>query len=377
MPLRVGVIGCGNIFDIYLTNAMLFRDVEYVACADIKPDVAREQAAKYGLRAETVDALLSATDIDIVLNLTVPNAHFEVSLGALRAGKHVYTEKPLATSVEEGRKLGAVARTTGLRIGGAPDIFLGPSMQLARTLLEHGAIGDVVTGLSAFLGRGMEHWHPNPEFFYRKGTGPILDIGPYYVSVLTALLGPVRVVRSTGRIGATERIITSPGPFCGRTINVETFTTVNSLLSFQSGAEVVLMGSWDVWSHGVRRIELHGTAGSLRLPNPNWFDGDVELFKANADRWKVVELSVCRMCRKNYPWEGDHHANYRGVGLAEMAHSIIAGRPHRASGEFILHSLAVLTSIVRSAETGTIVEIFDTCEIPKAMTNQEADALFW
>jgi predicted dehydrogenase len=376
MYLRVGVIGCGNISDIYLTNAPLFKDLKYVACADLKDDAAAKQANQYGLRHDSIEGLLTAADIDVVLNLTVPNAHYEVSMQALRSGKHVYSEKPISASVEEGRSLLTTADNLGLRVGGAPDIILGPSTQLAKSLVSEGQIGDVVTAVSCVMGRGMEHWHPNPAFFYQKGAGPVLDVGPYNIASLTAILGPVRSVRATGRIGSPERLITAPGAAHGTTIKVETFTSVNALLTFCSGTEVTFLASWDVWSHGMRPTEIHGTRGSLRVPHPNWFDGTVEIYRDTKREWVFLEPGVSRMTEKNYYWFGGHYANYRGAGLADMARAILDGRPHRCSGRFALHTLAVLTGIVESAESGSVIQLQDSCEIPAPLTDTEADNLF-
>jgi predicted dehydrogenase len=376
MYLRVGLIGTGNISDIYLKNAPLFKSLKYVACADLRDEVAERQANKYGLRHDSVEGLLNASDIDIALNLTVPAAHYEVSSSAIQSGKHAYSEKPLSTSLEDGRKLLATADHLGLRVGTAPDIFLGPSIQLAKSLVSEGQIGEVVSAVGSIMTRGMEHWHPNPTFFYQKGAGPVLDLGPYYISALTVLLGPVRCVRATGRIGSKERLITAPGAGYGTTITVETLTSVNALLSFSSGAEAIFMASWDVWSHGMRPIEIYGTRGSIRVPNPNWFGGTVEIYRDTKREWESLEASTSRMAEPNYHWNGGYFANYRGAGLADMAQAILDDRPHRCSGRFALHTLAVLAGIIESAESGRSIEIQDTCEIPTAITDAEAHSLF-
>jgi predicted dehydrogenase len=376
MYLRVGLIGCGNISDIYLTNAPLFKNLKYIACADLNDDATAKQANKYGLRHDSIKELLSASDIDVVLNLTVPNAHYEVSALALRWGKHVYSEKPISTSLEEGRSFLTTADNLGLRVGAAPDIILGPSTQLAKSLVSEGQIGEVVTAVSCVMNRGMEHWHPNPAFFYQKGAGPVLDVGPYNIASLTAILGPVRSVRATGRIGSQERLITAPGAAHGTTIKVETLTSVNALLTFCSGAEATFLASWDVWSHGMRPTEIHGTRGSLRVPNPNWFDGTVEIYRDTQCEWVSLEPSTARMGEPNYHWRGGYYANYRGAGLADMARAILDDRPHRCTGRFALHTLAVLAGMIESAENGNVVELQDTCDIPASLTDTEADNLF-
>ena len=225
--------------------------------------------------------LLKSDDVDIVLNLTIPEAHAEVSLQAIDAGKHVYSEKPLATAVADGVAIVAAAQAKGLRVGAAPDTVLGAGIQEARALIDAGAIGKPLTGLAAVMSHGMEHWHPNPGFFFRAGAGPVFDMGPYYLSALVTLLGPVASVQATGQIGFKERIVTTPGsPVHGQSIKVETLTNVHALLDFASGAQVTFLASWDVWKHGVPPIELHGQKASLRLPDPNWFGGDLQIAAA-------------------------------------------------------------------------------------------------
>ena len=198
--MRVGIIGCGNISDIYVRNAKLFRDIEIIACADINPSAAERLALKYSLRETSVRALLAADDIEIILNLTLPVAHAEVSRAAIAAGKHVYSEKPLATSLQDAVALIEEAEAKDLRVGCAPDTILGAGLQTAKALIDEGRVGQIITGLAAVMTKGMEHWHPNPALFYQKGAGPMLDLGPYYVSALTALLGPVSQVRAVGQI---------------------------------------------------------------------------------------------------------------------------------------------------------------------------------
>src|SRR6201997_5023486 len=278
--MRVGIIGCGNISDIYVRNAKLFRDIEMVACADINPAAAERLANKYSLREADVSTLLAADDIEIILNLTLPVTHAEVSRAAIAAGKHVYSEKPLATSLQDGVALMEAAEAKDLRVGCAPDTILGAGLQSAKALIDEGRVGPIVTGLAAVMTKGMEHWHPNPVVFYQKGPGPVLELGPYYVSALTALLGPVSEIRAVGRISPAERRF-GEGPNKGKTLSAGTFTTLNSILTFSSGATVSFLASWDVWRHGVRPIELHGTLASIRVPDPDTFGGDGELSANN------------------------------------------------------------------------------------------------
>jgi predicted dehydrogenase len=274
--LGVGVIGCGNISAAYMRLAPLFRGIEMRACADANQAAAKARAEEFGLREETVDGLLAADDVDIVVNLTIPAAHYEISRRAIEAGKHVYSEKPFVLSVEEGKALAELAEKKGVRVGSAPDTFLGGSHQLARHVIDSGAIGKVVSGTCHVMSHGMEHWHPNPDFFFQPGGGPILDLGPYYISNLVQLAGPVRQVAARTSIPAKERTITSQPRF-GETIPVETPTTIHALLEFENGAVVTLNASWDVWNHNHSPMELYGEEGSLFLPDPNFFGGEVRL----------------------------------------------------------------------------------------------------
>jgi predicted dehydrogenase len=370
--MRVGIVGCGNISDIYVRNAKLFRDIEIIACADLDPAAAERLANKYSLRETNVRTLLAADDIEIILNLTLPAAHAEVSRAAIAAGKHVYSEKPLAIFLKDGVALMEEAEAKSLRVGCAPDTILGAGLQSAKALIDQGLVGPIVNGLAAVMTKGMEHWHPNPVVFYQKGAGPALDLGPYYVSALTALLGPVSEVRAVGRISPSERRF-GEGPKKGETFSAGTFTTLNAILTFSSGAIVSFLASWDVWRHGVRPIELHGTLASIRVPDPDTFGGDVELsanrtllnihdpnsvaLAGNQVDWLIHKTDQKAFGGINYPLGNPVVANYRSLGLAEMANAIVEGRPHRCSGRFALHALAVMLGIIDSAESGHTVTI--------------------
>ena len=371
--IGVGIIGCGNISAAYMRLAPLFRGFEIRACADISDQAARARAEEFGLRAETVDGLLAAGDIDIVVNLTIPAAHFEVSGRILNAGKHVYSEKPFVLSVEEGYQLADRARAKGLRIGSAPDTFLGGSHQLARNLIDSGAIGKVTGGTCYVLSHGMEDWHPNPDFFFKPGGGPVLDVGPYYITNLVQLIGPVKRVAAMSATPSPERTITSQ-PRHGEKIPVETPTTFQALLEFENGAIVTLGASWDVWRHGHSPMELYGEDGSLFLPDPNFFSGDLQMTKRAefTDALPAWEhpLSVVN--------EGDGErgvANYRASGLADMAQAIADGRPHRCSLELALHVVEIMTAILQSGEDGRFKSLETRCERPQALSPAEAAAL--
>ena len=374
-PMRVGLVGCGNISDIYLQNGRRFRDIVFTACADINAEAAKRQAERYAIHGRSVNDLLKSDDVDIVLNLTIPEAHAQVSLQAIDAGKHVYSEKPLATAVAEGVALVAAAQARELRLGAAPDTVLGAGVQEARALIDADSIGKPLTGLAAVMSHGMEHWHPNPGFFFRAGAGPVFDMGPYYLSALVTLLGPVASVQAMGQIGFDERIVTTPGSHLhGQSIKVETLTNVHALLDFASGAHVTFMASWDVWKHGVPPIELHGEKASLRLPDPNWFGGDLLIAWQN-EEWRTLHTDEKTFGVKNWPKAEPKFANDRGLGLADMARAIVDSRPHRASGAIALHVLAVMAGILEAANGGRRVAIAPACERPGPLGETEAKGL--
>jgi predicted dehydrogenase len=367
--LGIGVVGCGNISAAYMRLAPFFADIEMRACADLNIDTAKARASEFGLRAESIDALLAANDIDIIVNLTFPKAHFAVSKQILEAGKHVYSEKPFVLSLQEGRKLCAIAKAKGLRIGSAPDTFMGGTHQLARHLIDTGAVGRITSGTCFVQSPGLEMWHPNPDFFFQSGGGPILDLGPYYISNLVQLLGPVARVMAMSTSASDYRTITSE-PRKGEKIKVETPTTIHAIMQFTSGAQITFCASWDVWQHGHSHMELYGTEGTLHVPDPNFFGGELRM----SEKESFVTPSIAW----DHPFSkanDDGHANYRGAGLADMAQAIIAGRPHRCSNDFALHVVDVMTAILHSGGTNTVVELSTTCARPEALTPDAAQAL--
>lgn len=367
--LGIGVIGCGNISAAYMRLAPLFGGIEMRACADMNPSAAETRATEYGLRAQSVDALLAADDIDIVVNLTIPDAHFAVSRQVLEAGKHVYSEKPFVLSVKEGAELGQIAADRGLRVGSAPDTFLGGAHQLARHLVDSGAVGKITSGTCFVQSPGMEMWHPNPDFFFKPGGGPVLDLGPYYISNLVQLLGPVKRVGAMSSMGSKTRTITSE-PRHGETIEVETPTTIHALLEFQSGASITYCASWDVWEHGHSNMELYGQSGTLHVPDPNFFGGEVRM-TARSEFVNGTPAWDHPFSRTN---DGTR-ANYRCAGLADMAQAIVADRPHRCSLEFSLHVVDVMTGILASGDTGQFIDMSTTCSRPEELGIAGASAL--
>lgn len=303
--LGIGVIGCGNISAAYMRLAPLFNNIEFRTCADLNEAAAKARAEEFGLRALTVDELLATEDIDIVVNLTIPAAHFDITKRILEAGKHAYSEKPYVLTLEEGEALKAVADAQGLRVGSAPDTFLGGAHQLARAALDEGRIGDIVGGTCHVMSFGMEHWHPNPDFFFLPGGGPILDLGPYYITNLVQLIGPVKSVTAMTGMGRKTRTI-GTGPRLGEDIPVKTPTNIHSLLEFESGAIFTIGTSWDVKAHRHGNMEIYGLDGSIYVPDPNFFGGEVLL--ASPDGEEVARRPRPSVWRGQYAGRRRHRA---------------------------------------------------------------------
>jgi len=342
---KVGVVGCGNISGIYFKNGKWLDSIEIVACADLVPERARAKAAEFGIpRSCTVEELLADPEIEIVINLTIPIAHAEVALAALEAGKCVYNEKPLAITRADGRKMLDLAKSKGLLVGGAPDTFMGGGLQTCRKLIADGAIGEPVAVSAFMLCHGHESWHPDPEFYYKVGGGPMFDMGPYYVTALVSLIGPIRRVTGSARITFPQRTITSQ-PKNGTKINVDVPTHVAGVMDFANGAVGTLVTSFDVWSHRMPNIEIYGTEGSLGVPDPNSFGGPVLLRKPGDKDWNDIPLTHI------------YAENSRGLGVADMAYALRSGRPARASGELAYHVLDVMHAFHDASRDGRHVEL--------------------
>jgi predicted dehydrogenase len=371
----VGIIGCGVISETYLRLAPLFKGLELRLLADILPAASARRADEFGVRAVSVEDLLAAPEIDMVVNLTPPEAHYPVMKSILEAGKHAYGEKPLVLTLEQGEDLRRISEAKGLRVGSAPDTFLGGSHQLARRLLDDGQVGAVVAGTAHVMTHGMEHWHPNPDFFFLPGAGPVLDVGPYYITNLIQLLGPVRRVVALASSATPTRRILTEGPRRDEVIPVKTPTNIHALMEFRSGATIAFSASWDVWAHRHPNMDLYGMDGSLFVPDPNFFGGLLQM----AGRDGVVRdvetwdhpFGIDNQSRPGRP----RVANYRTAGLADMAQALAEGRPHRCSLELCLHAVDVMTGILRAGETGAFVEMSTTCERPAALGPAEARAL--
>jgi len=371
--LGIGIIGCGNISTAYLRLAPLFKGLEVRAVADLNLDAAQAQASAFDVRAHSVEELLAADDIDIVVNLTIPDAHFEVTRAILQAGKHAYSEKPIVLTQEQGEALRALATEKGLRVGSAPDTFLGGAHQAARAAIDAGEIGDVVAGTAHVMNHGMEHWHPNPDFFFLPGAGPMLDIGPYYVTNLIQLLGPVARVAALTSTPATTREILSE-PRRGEVIPVKTPTNIHALLDFENGATITLSTSWDVWAHRHGHMELYGSKGTMFLPDPNWFSGDVEIVDAEGNS-TMLDTDTHPFGIPNQDNHGVAKANYRTAGLADMAAAMQDGRPHRCALELALHAVDVMTAVLDAGEKGEVIKLSSTCQRPEPLTVDAAKAL--
>jgi len=345
--VRVGIIGCGNISQAYFNGAKLFEVLEVVACADLNPEAAKAKAAENGCVAQTVDELLANPDVDLVVNLTIPAVHAEVSLAALNAGKHVHCEKPLAVHLEDAKKVIDLAGEKGLLVGCAPDTFLGAGLQTARKMVDDGWIGKVFSGTAFMMSRGPESWHPNPAFFYEVGGGPMFDMGPYYITALVHLLGPVKEVSGVTTRAFEERIATCKEQF-GKLLPVSVPTHSSGTLVFHSGAIVTVTISFDVHSHGHSPIELYGSEGSLKVPDPNTFGGPLEIWTPTTGEWRNQALS--------HPYS----ENSRSIGAADMAYAILDGtrkRSNRSSGALAYHVLEVMHAFEKSSDLKKHVSI--------------------
>lgn len=370
----IGIIGCGNISAAYLRLAPAFKGLSVRAVADMNMASAKARADEFGTRAQSVDDLLANPEVHVVINLTIPDAHYAVSKRILEAGKHVYSEKPLVLTLEEGETLRRLAASKGLSVGCAPDTILGGAHQQARAIIDEGRIGTITAGCAAVLNFGMEHWHPNPDFFFLPGAGPMLDLGPYYVANLINFLGPVRRVGALTSSARSERLI-SNGPRNGETVPVKTPTNIHALLEFASGATVNLSTSWDVFAHKRANMELYGTEGSIIVPDPNMFSGRIEV--AGRDGvWAEVPAwdHPLGVFNSDHPKVGPH-ANWRTAGLADMIAALTDGREARCSLDRALHGVEVMTACLTSGETGQFVTMTTTCTRPAALSPAEATRL--
>jgi predicted dehydrogenase len=358
--LPIGIIGCGNISAAYLKAMADFPILDIRGIADLDPAAAAARADEFGLAARSIKELLADDAIELVVNLTVPKAHVPVAMDVLAAGKHTYSEKPLGVTFDEGRRLAEAADAKGLRIGAAPDTFLGGGHQAARAVIDSGALGQPVGGSAFFMCPGHERWHPNPGFYYEAGGGPMLDMGPYYITDLVNLLGPVAEVAAFATALRSERVITSE-PRNGERIPVEVATHVAGVMAFENGAVVQIGMSFDVAGHRHLPIEIYGTEGSLLVPDPNRFGGEIQLLKKGGEFAEV---------------QGEHpysDGNFRSIGVADMAHAIRSGRPHRADGALALHVLEVMEAFQKAADQGRTIAIGTRTQRPAPLSASLTD----
>jgi predicted dehydrogenase len=358
---KIGFIGCGNISGIYFENITnLFKEIEIIGVTDIVRDRAENAAEKYGIKKVYKDMteLLADSEVDIVFNLTRPYEHFNVTMAALEAGKHVYTEKPLGASLDEAIKMRDLAKKKNLQIGGAPDTFLGAGLQTCRKLIDDGFIGDVFGASAYMVCRGHESWHPDPEFYYKYGGGPMMDMGPYYLTALISLLGSVKTVTGMTKASLSERTITSQ-PFHGKKIQVDVPTYITGTMNFQNNAIGTIFTTFDVYTAQVPRIEIYGSAGTLCVPDPNYFDGPVRLSRGGMQDFAEVPLLF------------DYKENSRGLGLADMAKALETGRSVRAGGDLLFHIVEIMTGFERASNERKFIDMESTVERPKPMVSPD------
>lgn len=352
-PLRVGIVGCGAIAGAYLTTFATLEAIRLVAVADLDAARAQTVADEQGVRALTVEQIMADDEVDLILNLTIPAAHASVALQAITAGKSVYGEKPLAVTTSEAAEVLAAATEAGVVVGCAPDTVLGTGTQTARRAIDDGLLGTPISATATMVTPGHERWHPNPDFYYQPGGGPLLDMGPYYVSSLVTLLGPVSSVIGAASHTRSSRTIGS-GARAGEIVPVDIDTHVTGVLLHTSGALSTLVMSFDAIASHASRIEVHGDHASMVVPDPNRFDGEVLLRTLADTEWKTLEPS------------GGYVDSSRGYGLADLATTASGAEP-RAGGELAYHVLDVMESLLASAHSGASVTVGSTCERPAAV----------
>jgi predicted dehydrogenase len=351
-PVKVGLVGSGFISGIYLENSKVFKSFDVVACADLLIERAQGRAEEYGVpKACSTEEIMANPEIEIVLNLTTPDGHHKVAKQAIEAGKSVYNEKPLSIDLADGKELVDLAKENKVLIGGAPDTFLGGGMQTCRKIIGDGWIGKPVAVTAFMTCPGHESWHPEPEFYYKKGGGPMFDMGPYYLTALVNLVGPIKQVKASTKITFDERTITSE-PRNGTKIKVDVPTHVAGIMDFHNQATGVIITSFDVWSAQLPRIEVYGTYGSLSVPDPNTFGGPVQVYLPDDKEWKDVHLTH------------GYTSNSRGLGVADMAYALRSGRPHRANGDLTYHVLEAMHAFHEASDSERTVKILSTVERP-------------
>jgi predicted dehydrogenase len=359
---KIGFIGVGNIAPAYFKGCSGYDFAEVAACADMDMDRARAFANERGIRALSVDELLADDEIDIVINLTIPIAHVDVNLKIIEAGKHCYSEKPFALTREDGQRILDAASAQGVRVGSAPDTFLGAGAQTCRKLIDSGAIGEPVAATLFMMSAGPERWHPNPFFFYEYGGGPVLDMAPYYIGNIVNLLGPIRRISASARRSFAERTA-GHQKFNGKKFPSQVNSHVSGVLDFAKGPVGTIILSFDIQQHQLPRFEIYGSEGSISFADPNFFGGPVRVWDRQSEAWREHPLT---------------HSDRmdRGFGCVEMAHAILNERPHRASGEFAYHILDVMLAFEEASERGQAVELASMVERPEPLPMTEGAIQF-
>lgn len=363
--VKIGILGLGAISGIYLKNLTeLFQEVEVEGIYDLIPEKMETAKKEYGISKtySSMEELLEDPAIEIVLNLTRPFEHYDTTKAALLAGKHVYSEKPLAATYEEGKELARLAREKGLLLGGAPDTFLGAGIQTCRKLIDDGFIGRPIGGCARMICHGHESWHPAPEFYYQYGGGPMMDMGPYYLTALVNLLGRVQGLTGITTKSFETRTITSK-PHYGQKVQVEVPTHVNGILQFEEGAVVTITTTFDVYYDNSACLEIYGTKGTIKVPDPNGFGGPVLLLRPEEGVFREIPLIF------------DYKENSRGLGVADMAKALRTDRGSRADVRQTLHVLEIMTAFEKSSKEGKLIMLESPYQREKAMQDEETTGI--
>ena len=377
---NIGLIGCGNIAETYFKSQNYFNNINFIACADINQRSADNCAKQNNIKSMSVDDLLNNDDIDVILNLTIPQAHYEISERALSAGKHVYSEKPMAIQLSDAKKIIDLANKKKLYFGNAPDTFLGGGGQLSRKLIDEESIGDILTGNFIFAFSGVQTFHPDPESWFQVGGGPVIDMGPYFFTALVNLLGPAKNVRARGVKFSSNRTIET-GPKAGKEFSVDIPTSFMMDIEFHNGSIVQGFLSFDVQNHARNHMELYGSKGTIVVPDPNMFGGPVLISKELGSEWKELSVESMYLGKTNIinhsgrSNEAPKQSNYRGIGLSEMIYAIENNKPHRCSGELAFHVLDIIDTVIHATKKNQEVEIKSTCKKPEPMSEKEIEYL--
>ena len=378
---KVGLIGCGHIAETYFRAHKYFNNIKIIKCADINLETAKHCAKTYNIEAVSVKEILEDKEIEIILNLTIPKAHYEIAKKSLDAGKHTYSEKPLAIDFDEGKELFELSKKKKLYIGCAPDTFLGGGIQKTKELIDSDLIGEVKLGNAMFAFPGVESYHPNPEsWFDIKSGGPVIDMGPYYFTALVNLLGPAKNVQGRSLKMFNERVI-GIGPKKGNKFKVSCPTSYLATIEFENNSIIQVTLSFDVAAHQRNHIEVYGTKGSAIVPDPNMFGGSCNIFTSSSNKWNEYKTDKMNLGKINITSQSSRanesasNANYRGVGLSEMAYSVEQNLAHRCSGELSLHVLDIIVSTMKACTTSSPQLIKTTCKKPNYFSEEEVQKL--